>query len=152
MKYIMIDFEDEKFWIEIGEDNYAMRQIIRDNNNIYHLSCIEDCLGEGPIVEQDLDGDIKFITKYDFEGIWDNLKSEYGDKWKRIKLNKRIGSKITGTYKYSYPQGYIFDIGDWLGVVKDISKKEMNFTTGDKIKGIIIGYDDINMWFIIKLA
>ena len=63
MKYMILTLNEEKYWLEVEEDNYANRQIILDEYKQFHISCMEECLAEGPIEESDLEGDIRYLTK-----------------------------------------------------------------------------------------
>ena len=63
MKYLLVETEIEKFWIEIGIDGYANRQIVIDEFKKIHISCLEDCLAEGVIDENDLEGKTKSEAK-----------------------------------------------------------------------------------------
>ncbi len=152
MEYMLIIFEDIEMWIELTEEGYALRQIIKEEDNTYHLSCVEDCLAEGVIKKEDLAGDIISIKKTEFEYQWDELKKAYVDKWIETKRNYIIGKKIKGKFQYYYPQGYIFDINGVLGLLKDDTGMQAeNLCIGDIVEGVVIGYDDINMWILISL-
>ena len=78
MKYLLIEFEEEEYWIEVGTDGYALRQIVFYNDKNVHISSLEDCLAEGPINENDLDGTIKLITKHEFEEYWNKATLKKG--------------------------------------------------------------------------
>lgn len=149
MEYILISFENIQMWMEIEKEGYALRQIVKDEDDIYHLSCMEDCLAEGVIKKEDLAGKIISIKKEEFEEKWNNLKKIYEEKWREIKRNNPIEKKINGKCKYYYPQGYILDVEGGLGLLKDNSTIDVNI--GDIVQGIITGYDDINMWLLITL-
>ena len=60
MKYLVTKFDSEQYWIEVGNDGYALRQIIIDADNNEHVSCIEDCLAEGVIGESRILPDQQF--------------------------------------------------------------------------------------------
>jgi hypothetical protein len=60
MKYLLIEFEEEAYWIEVGNDGYALRQIVLNNDQNIQVSSLEDCLAEGPINENYLDGTIQY--------------------------------------------------------------------------------------------
>lgn len=154
MRYLQISYDNTNFWMEIEEDDYVVRQVIKDVNGSYHISCMEDCLAEGTIQEQDLDGTIEKITKNQFEMIWEHVKSDYSPIWEKKKRNTPIGSYVKATYRYDYPQGYIFSIGDWPGVLvinDTIAEQMVSVQVGDIITGKVTGYDDLNMWFVISL-
>lgn len=147
MKYLFINFDNEKYWLEIGIEGKALRQIIIDNVGKVHVSCLEDCLAEGIINENELEGEISSINRNEFEDKWDIYTLEERKKWLSLKNNYSIGEKVECKVKYSYPQGWIVDLGQLLGVCKYDSKLLPN----EIIQGTIIGYDEVNMWIIIKL-
>ena len=51
-KYIYLQDEGDKYWIELDRENYAVRQISMDTCGRYHLSCFEDCMAEGVFEEK----------------------------------------------------------------------------------------------------
>ncbi len=90
MKYFLLEVDAEKYWYELGDDNYVNRQIILDEFNEFHISCVEDCLGEGEISEIDVEGwkeDGWFfnLTKEEFESLWQSIIKKYEKKWKKVK-------------------------------------------------------------------
>lgn len=56
-----------RFWIELGADNIAYRQIVLDNQGKYSISCRDDCLAEEPVDESSLEGNIISISQNEFE-------------------------------------------------------------------------------------
>lgn len=46
---ILIKYSEEKLWRELDDEENANRQIILDEYKQTHVSCLEDCLAEGPI-------------------------------------------------------------------------------------------------------
>lgn len=66
MRYISFNYEDEKYWIELNNDNVAYREIIL-SNDCYHVSALEDCLAEGEFVDEEIEAEIKDITQTEFE-------------------------------------------------------------------------------------
>lgn len=70
MRYLLIYFENEQYWLEITEKQIATRQIIVDENLEIHISCREDCLAEGKIITDELGGTYKEISKEEFESQW----------------------------------------------------------------------------------
>ena len=62
-KYIYLQDEGDKYWIELDGENYAVRQISVDVWGRYHLSCFEDCLAEGVFEEKCIE---KIISKNEF--------------------------------------------------------------------------------------
>jgi ribosomal protein S1 len=146
MKYLYINFDDEKYWLEIGTDAYALRQIIIDADNQTHVSCFEDCLAEGVVIEDELDGKISMITKVEFENQWNIATSEKRKTWVILKKQYPIDTVVVCKVKYFYPQGCILEIGDLQG----ICTVKSNVSPNDSINGKVIGYDETNMWLIIS--
>lgn len=96
MKYLLLIFDNEKYWFEIDDENFACRQIILDENGIYHISCIEDCLAEGQVVIENLDGKIFDLAKSEFEKVWQFVLEDYRTYWEEIKEKYPVGCCVTG--------------------------------------------------------
>jgi ribosomal protein S1 len=151
MKYWFIDFEEEQYWIEVSDSNIALRQLVKEEGNVIRISCIEDCLAEGVIDIEELEGKILEISMEEFEKVWSNETKPYRNLWEVQKEIYQIGNIVEGEIKYFYPQGVIMQIGEAKGIY--VNKKENNANSGyplDTIKGIVKGYDDKNMWIIIS--
>ncbi len=151
MKYWLINLEEEKYWIEVSDDNIAMRQVIKEVGNVIRISCIEDCLAEGIFDVEDLEGEILETSMEEFEKVWSNETKPYRNLWKIQKEKYQIGNIVEGEIKYFYPQGIIMQIGEGKGFYVD--KKKNNAYSKyplDTIKGIVKGYDEKNMWIIIS--
>lgn len=87
MKYVQIECDKEELWTELGgddhairqiimeldEDDYAVRQMIVDENNEYHYSCLEDCLAEGQVYEDEMDEKMIDLPSQVFETMWDTV-------------------------------------------------------------------------------
>jgi hypothetical protein len=147
MKYIFINYNDEQYWIEIGNDGYALRQIIIEPNSEIHVSCSEDCLAEGIINAGELDGKIQLVEQDAFESRWNNATAGKRKNWEDIKMMYPIGKEVECRVKYSYPQGWILELGQWLGVCKG----SLTFQPEQMIFGHINGYDDVNMWLCVEV-
>ncbi|CVI70057.1 hypothetical protein NDGK_01748 [Clostridiales bacterium CHKCI001] len=145
MKYLLVETEIEKFWIEIGIDGYANRQIVIDELKKIHISCLEDCLAEGVIDENDLEGKTTWLTKKDFDSIWNLVISDYLLIWSQIKIRYPIGKHIKGICKYFYPQGAIIKGKDYIAVYKGKEKLQLN----QYVQLKVVRYDDVNMWLIV---
>ena len=146
MKYLFIEFDSEQFWIEVDNDGYALRQIIIDTDDKVHVSCIEDCLAEGTIDENEFEGEIKFITQHEFDSKWNIVTSEERNLWEIIKKQYPLGRGVECKVKYFYPQGWILNIGQLQGVC------ECNFELcpNQLIHGKVSGYDETNMLLLIS--
>jgi len=146
MKYLLLELDKEKYWFEIGDDNYANRQIVLDEYDKIHISCLEDCLAEGPIIETDLECDIKYLTKNEFENVWQSVLKNYKKQWEEIKNKYPIGTCVEGICSYFYPQGTIIIGKDFIAVYKGDESLCINKLVKCKIKL----HDDINMWLIVE--
>lgn len=147
MKYWYIDFEEDQFWIEAGEDGIVLRQIISSQAGLVQVSCFEDCLAEGPLNPHEMDGNVNEITNSQFEEQWESQIVEHREKWSHQKSLYTIGKAVNSKVLYHYPQGYIVDLGEALGCVHDI---DLNCHISDQIHGLVEGYDEQNMWILIS--
>jgi alpha-glucuronidase len=145
MEHILVDFEGFKYWIEVDEEGYALRQITVDGEKIL-VSCRDDCLSEGIV---DTENDCVKITEKDFENVWSDATEKSRQIWNTEKQKYVIGQNVSGVIKYLYPQGAIFDINKLQGC-GDISHLDFGLVySGKEINGIVSGFDDINMWLLI---
>lgn len=90
MLYICIDLPrySEEYWFELDDDYYARRQIIIDKiTNDYVISCGNDCLAEGVVDLDELEGDKITISQTLFEEKWSDLKKRYEKEWQIQKKN-----------------------------------------------------------------
>lgn len=146
MKYLLIYFENEEFWLEIDEQLFAMRQVIVDEDLKIHISCREDCLAEGMIYIDELDGSYKEIEKDEFERKWLSALKPYYEEWFKIKQRYSIGQKIEGCGRYFYPQGMIMKGEDYVAVYKGSKKVLINETLIAQVKE----YDEDNLWLVLE--
>lgn len=80
MSYIYTDFEGIKYWVEIDDEGYALRQVIEEDGEI-SVSCREDCLAEG-VVEIEYFENIK---SEEFEKVWEKNTQDILKVWNREK-------------------------------------------------------------------
>ncbi|MBG9795697.1 hypothetical protein ABD76_25835 [Paenibacillus dendritiformis] len=146
MTYFLIEYEQEEYWIEVGTDGYALRQIIVDNDKNVHVSCLEDCLAEGSIDENELDGTINLITQHDFEDTWNKATLTKRKVWEGQKMKNPIGKEVRLKVAYKYPQGWVLKSQDLIGIYSG----EYDLSYGTLVKGRVSGYDEINMWLKIS--
>lgn len=146
MRYLLIYFENEQYWLEITEKQIATRQIIVDENLEIHISCREDCLAEGKIITDELGGTYKEISKEEFESQWILAKKTYYDEWLRVKQKYPIGSNVEGICKYIYPQGTIVEGRDYFAVYT--GKKEIPFNS--KLVACVKKHDEDNLWLVLE--
>lgn len=147
MKYIYFEFEKEKFWIELGLDGVALRQIIINSENKVQISCFEDCLAEGSIEIEELETccPIENISLLEFQKVWNQYTSSQRMRWKKITEKMKIGELIEGKVIYKYPQGWIIQVNDLLA----IHDGDLDLKIGQIVSGNICGYDEENMWLLM---
>ena len=145
MRYIFFICENDKFWIEMNDKNFATRQIILSDGR-YRVSALEDCLAEGMIIEEEIGEDIITISVEEFEHVWSEALIEYRKNWDSIKIKNKINHYITAEMAYFYPQGAIFRTNDMIIVYVGEDAVQLH----EKKKMKIIGYDDVNMWIIAQ--
>lgn len=153
MRYIYFQLEKEEFYIELDNENYALRQIIIPYDNKTLISCRNDCLAEGQIDLDNLEGKISYIAKETFEKAWSVHTSPYRKIWNKEKKVYPIGNYIEGIIKYFYPHGIIFDIGNLQGCadyrVTQNNSPADSLNINHIISGVVSGYDEDNMWLLI---
>lgn len=150
MTYIYFEFDEILYWIEVDNQGYAQRQIIKKEGE-YSLSCRTDCLAEGIV---DIENDCEKITLKAFNMVWYEQSLVIQKIWEQEKKKYLIGTSIIGTIKYFYPQGIIFDIGNIQGCGDYLSCKENSNANAlypsHSITGIVKGYDEVNRWILIN--
>jgi len=149
LKYIFFLHDNIEYWIEIHNEGYALRQII-SNNGMIQISCKTDCLAEGSINVFDLDGECKYIDYNTFEKKWQSIIKIYKVSWMKEKKVNSVGKVIQGNVKYFYPQGVILQIDDSQAICDYNELKKVagsnNLKVGQIVNGVVIGYDESNMW------
>lgn len=146
MKYLLLKLGEEKYWYELDDDGYVNRQIVLDEYNQIHVSCLEDCLAEGPINEDDIDGSIINLTKQEFDDLWQSTLKKYKKQWEEIKKRYPVGAYVQGVNSYSYPQGTIVRGNDFIAIYKGNEPFCLNKVVQYKVKS----YDDKDMWLIVE--
>ena len=145
-KYILIKYHQEEFYIELNEQQIAMRQLIIDKDSLNHLSCREDCLAEGIIRERDMAGEFQYISKKQFEDKWFAAMMPYEADWKLVKKKYILGSQVEGRSLFFYPQGIVIKGNDFYALYKGDRINQIN----QRAEACIVGYDDDNMWLILQ--
>lgn len=146
MKYLLLKWEKEKYWYELDNEGYAIRQIVLDEHSQIHISCLEDCLAEGPVNEEELEGSIETISKREFDILWQDALKKYNKLWEEIKKRYPIGVLVQGKYGYSYPQGSIIRGSDFIAIYKG---KDL-FCLHQVVQYRVKSYDDTNMWLVVE--
>lgn len=148
MEYLKYLVDNECWYFELDEDRYATKQIVIDEKG-YHLSCFEECLAEGVVDPDDFDGEgiSKWISSDEFYSEWKRFLNMHAEAWNTTKTRHTIGSLCSGHIKAFYPQGQIVEGTDFMGVcpIESGSIHEVK-------DYVIIGYDEPNMWLILKMV
>lgn len=146
MKYILITYENEEYWMELDEESYALRQVTFDSDSVSHVSCREDYLSEGAVIVDELAGECKEVTQEAFEEIWTLAVRDYYREWLKMKEKYPIGSKAQGVCQYFYPQGAIIEGNDFAAVYGDRDKVIWR----EQVTAQVAGYDEANMWLVLE--
>lgn len=146
MTYIFIEFEDCKYWIEVGDGGCAFRQITINEKNMISISCLEPCLADQYV---DTENNCEIITKAEFENMWEDVTTPYRENWNNKKQKYKTGQVISGTIKYFYPQGAVLDLDSTPGCAEISNCADKQLYPGCGIKGTVFGYDEENMWVLI---
>ena len=146
MRYLLLKLSEEKYWYELDDEGYANRQIVLDEHSQIHVSCLEDCLSEGPINEEDIDGSIISLSKQEFDILWQSTLKEHRKLWEGIKKRYPIGVYVQGRYSYSYPQGAVIRGNDFIAIYKGEEPFYLNQLVEHRVKL----YDDMNMWLVVE--
>lgn len=146
MKYLLLKLGKEQYWYELDEEGYASRQINVDEDGQIHVSCLEDCLAEGLINEDDLEGYVIHLSKQEFENLWQTTLKKYEVVWKDIKKKYPIGIFVQGKCSYSYPQGSIIRGNDFIAIYIG----EESFCLNKLVQYKVKSYDEKNMWLVVE--
>lgn len=141
-KYLYLQDESDEYWIELDEENYAIRQIIRESKDIFHISCFEDCLAEGQITDV---SDFKIISYDMFQQTWYNFLSVHSTEWNNIKNKYILGCNVKLRVEYFYPQGTIMKGNNFLAIYRG----ERNFMLHENVNLQVVQYDDENHWVVV---
>lgn len=145
VRYILVSFEGEKFYMELDAQGYAIRQLIVDKYSTIHLSCREDCLAEGNVFDMDIEGEVQNISRKLFEEKWSLAILPYEVEWIQTKKKYLIGSRVRGKSLFFYPQGIVMKGQDFFAIYNDNKIKQID----QDIEAQVIAYDEENMWLIL---
>ncbi len=149
MKYICVSYYQDKYYMELDEENTALREIIlHDQLASFEISCFDNCLAEGEVNIDQIEGDILKLSKEYFENLWQTYTLQYKSKWDKIKKSMTIGTILEMKQCYIYPQGIILKQDYLTGLCEKIDDFSLNRIATVRI----IGYDDLNMWLIVDKA
>lgn len=143
-KYVTISDDEEVYWIEVDNENYALRQVIKDKDNVFHISCLEDCLAEGKIDNLEK---YEIITQDRFLYIWNKVLEKYQVHWNNVCKKYRREDILIGKVMFFYPQGVILQGKDYMAIYK--GNKNMILHNCYQMR--IIDYDNENRWIIVDI-
>ena len=148
MKYLLLKSDAEMYWFELDDDNYATRQIVLDEYNVIHVSCLEDCLAEGAVNETDIDEGFQIVnlTKQEFESVWQDALKKYEKQWKKLKTKYPVGTIVQGINRCIYPQGTIVKGKDFIAVYRGDNPFCLHKTVCYEVNS----YDEVNMWLVVE--
>ena len=151
MKYIYGSFEEEQIFIETDDEGYPIRQINIENNNT-SVSCRTDCLAEGPILIDQLEGEFNIINKNVFFLQWEKAIKNYRKSWNNNKQIYTLNKSVLCSLKYFYPQGMILGLDNAQGICRKWSKSipKTILYPNTSFQGIVSGYDEDNLWIEIS--
>jgi hypothetical protein len=162
-KYYMFDDEYSPLgggvtYIETLGGTDAIRQITVFKGE-YHASNMWSSLYGFNLADQPVEyesiGEVTEITKKEFNAIWKEYISHHVEDWIEAKSLFSIGDVVEGLIKIFFPQGVIvqlqsnfWGIADYDACLESTSIENMQ--TKHRISGIVSGYDDENLWILLK--
>ena len=149
MQHIYFEFDEHKYYVELNNQRYAVRQITEYPNGRISLSSHENTLAENQVKVEE---DDPFLTEEQFNEKWNKELKTYSEQWERTKEEYPLGKKLTGVVQYFYPQGIICDVDGILAMTIDESYMpgDVMLYPDDVLDGVVIGYDEENMWVLFE--
>lgn len=153
MQYIYFMFEEEAFYIELDAEQIALRQVICAQDKLPLVSCRTDCLAEGTICLEEIEGVYETLSQEAFEAVWTASTLEERKKWETTKEAFPIGKEVRAVIRYFYPQGIIVDLDGQMGCVHyETDQDKLGNSArypGQQMYGRVAGYDETNMWILL---
>lgn len=156
MIYLLDPSGRQRWYFEVDEEGWAFRQILLDEgkeSKISNQKKYDFFLSE---TELPLDDETLLrITQEEFEEVWSRINRDQTERWVELKSKLPLGSKITGPIEVLYPQGVIVSIPvhDALAIADyeecAANYKNRNIHKGLNVTANIIGYDEVNYWFVL---
>ena len=145
MQHIYFEFDEHKYYVELNNQRYAVRQITQFPSGRISLSSHENTLAENQMT---IDEDEVLISEEKFDELWFKELAVYADEWEKTKAKYPLNTKVTGVVQYFYPQGIICDIDGVLAITIDDAymPDDVMLYPDDVLDGVVIGYDEENMW------
>ncbi|KWX77763.1 hypothetical protein [Paenibacillus jilunlii] len=146
----------KEWYFEVDDEGTAYRQILLEEgkeSKSSNLKKFEFFLSEKELPLNN--PELKRIPKETFEKVWSIVNKDQQTIWHKQKELLTLGEKIVGYIEVFYPQGVIVSIpdNDALGVANyeecAENSQKRNMHKGLLVNAEIIGYDEINYWFIL---
>ncbi len=143
---IAIEFEGCTILIELDSQKYACRQMIFYENQLILNSCMHDCLAEGQVYKEELEGIVSNISSKEFKKKWSSSIHNFKANWEKTRINNVIGSQLQANFICPYyPYGDIFMLMNGsIGIME--SNKKVYTWKDTNILVEVIGYDEIDMF------
>jgi hypothetical protein len=156
MIYLISHNDRQKWYFEVDEEGWAFRQILLEEgkeSKISNLKKYEFFLSEHELSLDDVT--LQRIPQEAFEEVWNRVNKDQTEIWIELKRKLPLGTEIHGDIEVLYPQGVIVSIPEFEALaIADYEECNANYKTrnihrGLKVKGTIIGYDEVNYWLVI---
>ncbi|MCZ8517928.1 MULTISPECIES: S1 domain-containing protein [Paenibacillus] len=152
-KYLKKEWKEgeESFFFELDSEGITMRQIVGQKESLLVSNRPDFCLSEAPI-------DVKYgilIPQNEFQELWELGNKPYRNEWIEARRKLKEGMELEGQIEVIYPQGIIIDLGGGRYGITDYEECRRvsgahKIYPGNKIKGKISGFDDSNLWIVMK--
>lgn len=154
-KYLKDKWEQEIYYFEVDDKGTTNRQIIETRDTIIVSNRPFDEL-HFCLTDQDIFlSEEKEIDQEEFESVWLRGINPFINDWKDIRSIFRMGEEVTGKIEVLYPYGIIinlnmnrYGITDYMECMKKSGSERIY--PGNRIRGKVSGYDDINLWVFIE--
>ncbi|WNS44678.1 hypothetical protein [Paenibacillus sp. MMS20-IR301] len=156
MIYLLDHSGKERWYFEVNEAGWAFRQILLEEgkeSKISNQKKYDFFLSE---TELSLDDETLLrITQDEFEEVWNRINRDQTQSWVELKSKLPLGTKVTGPIEVLYPQGVIVSLPDFdtLAIANyeecAANYKNRNLHKGLYVTADIIGYDEVNYWFVV---
>lgn len=154
IRYVSFTFEGDQGYIELDDENYAVRQVEIERDGTRKASCFADCLAEKQIDKTD--DYLMEISKAQFEAVWAECTAERRCGWDSVKAAYPVGNRVSGTIVCFYPQGVLVRLKNSMGCVMNTGCGEKGgqnaMYAGNSIQGTVTGYDEKNMWILLDVC
>ncbi|MFC3745784.1 hypothetical protein [Paenibacillus sp. GCM10012306] len=156
MIYLTDCYAKQTWYFEVDEEGTAFRQVLIEEGKESKISNLKKF--DFFLSDQELsldDPNLKRIPKEIFEKVWNDININQLETWLELKVLLPLGTKVEGYIEVFYPQGVMVSIpshgalgvADYDECTKNSQKANMH--TDLIVRAEIIGYDEVNYWFIL---